>query len=300
MAEQIPLMADVDESALNSWSVPPYSCLATEDATRRFFIVNYMPYAKLAENGSWYIRKEEAGRFAPFNTIINAFKAFVDKFIARGEIGLRPVETPPSSKEELWLCLMTPHYIANLVFDSQRQAFHIPLNKTNLFLTRRTAVETVLMHWDKIQRIPEGCMHVLSDGATDTSKGGTYVSASVGSLRKSLSTLNDSEFLKKFLCDNPVIAKRRLNFLDYGAGFNRPAFVAAVALGWRAHGIECNLTRTRIACEFYSDYLSADLNKNIDVVIHYKADETPLNLSGFSIIMLWDRVRGYLVHRITY
>ena len=89
-------------------------------------------------------------------------------------------------------------------------------------------------------------MHVPSDDRIPSSNGRSYATASVGSMRR-IESLNDSELFRRYTNENPIIAQRRIRFLDIGAGFNRPAYIAAVLLGWISHGLECNVSRAIIA-----------------------------------------------------
>lgn len=235
--------------------------------------------------------------FAAFETVINAFDVFIARYIFKCEIGLRPVdEKPVYFKEDLLYLVTQPYYLPKLEFDRHSGEFLIPPKYDNLFSLRRTAVQEALDQFQREQGPYEALMHVNSDGRTPSSKGGTYATASLGSMKKAFVSLNDSEMFGKFISDHPVLAQRRICFLDIGAGFNRPAYIAAVSLGWISHGLECNLSRARIACQFYSNYLSQTTYKNVNVYLHQVEEEIPLNISGFSIIMLWDRVRYFFIH----
>ena len=95
MSQKIPLSSSLAECVVHSWTVPPYTSDADQDASRRFFILHYMSFAELRDDGSWNIRAEETGNFAAFETVINAFKAFIARYISKAEIGLRPIYQKP-------------------------------------------------------------------------------------------------------------------------------------------------------------------------------------------------------------
>eukprot|EP00956_Cyclotella_meneghiniana_P013619 scaffold19773_cov43-Cyclotella_meneghiniana.AAC.6 len=175
MSQKIPLSSSLAECV----TIPPYTSDADQDASRRFFILHYMSFAELRDDGSWNIRAEET------------------------------------------------------------EEFRIPPKNENL--------QDALDRWEKEQRPHEAFMHVPSDNRTPSSNGGIYASASVGSMRRTFESLNDSELFRRYTNENPIIAQRRIRFLNIGAGFNRPAYIAAVLLGWISHGLECNVSRAIIA-----------------------------------------------------
>ena len=281
MSEQVP----VEPIMYDKQTVPPYSSHASADASRRYLIVNYMPYAD-KKDGQWIIRQEHKQRFVPFKEVNTAFESFVKAYISIEDIGLKDIGKVPITDAELWLCLHSPQYLPKLVYHGDTNEFRITKGSENCF-TPRDAIR-ILAEFERLQKPYEELMHCIADGRTRDSGGGTYVSGTVSSIIDVLKTFHDSKEFRKYREDYP---HNPIALLDYGAGFNRPAIIAAVLYGWRCHGIEICMERVLTACRFYKDYLSDTKYKNIDVVLHLVQEAVPLNLSGFSIVMLWDKVR---------
>lgn len=268
----------------------------SEDGKRRHFIANYIAYCYFGEDNEWHIKEEHIHRFAPKPDCIEAMKRFLEVHVSKYQVGLGSIAHAISSEKQLMSLLYSANYLPKLVYNHKQSEFRILKTNENCFTkTDRMEDKIIAAYETNLHRANE-LMHVCcddrsSDGFTG---GGTYASGTKDSLKTMIFVLFDSQFFLRFRKDNPSIQECPL--LDVGAGCNRPAFYWNLYTGWRAHGIECNASRVLTASEFYARYYSGEEHKNIDVVIHLRNAKERLNLNGFVVFLLWDRVSHFVYH----